>query len=118
MFREMVYEAEPSRGESPISKPGDCNGLNPIGVACPGPTQLEEKLADRISTEENLLPEGWKQQIGDEDLLHPEGRDCELDKLREAWDCDNCGEKVQDIINEDCMECWEDVSYEQLEHAR
>ena len=42
----------------------------------------EEKLADRIGKtrrengEESLLPEGWKQQVGAEDLLHPEGRDC------------------------------------------
>ena len=36
-------------------------GLSPVGVACPGPTMLDEKLADRISTkrkenEDNLLP--------------------------------------------------------------
>ena len=42
---------------------------------------MEEKLADRISTirkenEDNLLLEGWKQQIRAEDLLYPEGRDC------------------------------------------
>ena len=28
------------------------------------------------NTKNDLLPEGWKQQIGDEDLLHPEGIDC------------------------------------------
>ena len=92
-------------------------------VLCLAPNMEEVKLADNIGmerkeNEENLHPEGWSQQIGDEDLLHPEGRDWEeLDKLREAWDCDNCGDNVQDILNEDCRECWEGVSYEQLEHA-
>ena len=101
-----------------------CSPSTQMGqVVCSAPNMEEEKLADKIGmerkeNEENLPPEGWSQQIGDEDLLHPEGRDWEeLDKLREAWDCDNCGDNVQDILNEDCLECGEGVSYEQLEHA-
>ena len=55
--------------EDLISPEGrDCVGLSPIGVACTGPTQLEEKLADRIGikrkvNEENLLSEVWTRNL-------------------------------------------------------
>ena len=35
---------------------------------------------------ENLLPEGWEQQIGDEDLPHPEGREYEGQFTAEEWE--------------------------------
>ena len=34
------------------------------------------KWRNNKKDEEGLLPDGWKQQAGAEDLLHPEGRDC------------------------------------------
>ena len=44
--------------------------------------------------------------------------DGDLDKLREAWDCLNCGEGIQDLMNEDCGDCGAvGVSYEELEVA-
>ena len=46
-------------------------GPTPIGVACTGPTVSEDQLVAK-KTEEALLPEGWKQQVGAENLLHPE----------------------------------------------
>ena len=54
-------------------------------MVCSAPNMEEEKLADKIGMErkenvENLLPERWSQQIGDEDLSHLEGRDWEEEK--------------------------------------
>ena len=31
----------------------------------------------RNKKKESLLPDGWSQQEGDEDPLHPQGRDCD-----------------------------------------
>ena len=53
-------------------------------VVCPDPMVVEKESVN--NKEENLIPEGWEQQIGDEDLPHLEGRDYEGQFTTEEWE--------------------------------
>ena len=111
-------------------------GTTPIGVLCSGTKWLESLVCSGLALlerkkSESLLPEGRGQQDGAEVLPHPEGRDSENETVNSdskltaslwysleekicAWDCEECGEKIQQIMNMDCEECGTGIGIEEL----